>query len=135
MSENSAAPTHVYPAFQAHDPRAVIDFLVGLGFVETAAYADDAGVIQHAQVDWPEGGGVMLGIHKPDGPFTQQPGTTSVYVVAADVEAVHARAVAVGAVIDRPLDSPSYGGQEFGLRDPEGNQWGFGSYGGEPRRG
>ena len=133
MSETTA-PTFVYPAFQAHDPRAVIDFLVGLGFVENVAYADDSGAIQHAQVDWPEGGGVMLGVHKPDGPFTQQPGTTSVYVVTADVDAVHARAVAIGADVDRPLEAPDYGGKEFGLRDPEGNQWGFGTYAGEPRK-
>ena len=67
MSEHRTA---VWPALQAHDPDIVIRTLVALGFEETAAYRDEAGVVQHAQLDWPEGGGVMLGVHKPDGPFT-----------------------------------------------------------------
>lgn len=124
----------VWPTFQAYDPRAVIDFLVALGFVETACYADEAGVIQHAQLDWPEGGGVMLGSHKPAGPFTQQPGTSAAYVVTADVDAVLTRARAAGAVVpDAPVEQ-DYGSREVGLRDPEGNQWTFGTYPGEPLR-
>lgn len=123
----------VWPAFQARDPRAVIDFLVALGFEETACYTDDSGVVQHAQLDWPEGGGVMLGAYKPQGPFTQQPGTTSVYVVTADPDAALERARTTGA--DEP-DAPTeqdYGSREVALRDPEGNQWSFGTYAGEPR--
>lgn len=126
-------PATVWPAFQAHDPRAVIDFLVALGFEETVAYADDDGVIQHAQLDWPEGGGVMLGCHKPAGPFTQQPGTTAAYVVTADVDAVRARAGAAG--IETPdIEEQDYGSRDLTVRDPEGNQWTFGTYTGEPRR-
>jgi uncharacterized glyoxalase superfamily protein PhnB len=33
----------------------------------------------------------------------------------------------------RPLASTDYGSQEFAVRDPEGNQWSFGTYRGEPR--
>ncbi len=132
MSDMTREPT-VWPAFQAHDPRAVIDFLVALGFEETVAYADEGGTIQHAQLDWPEGGGVMLGSHKPDGPFTQQPGTTSAYVVTADVDAVRDRALAAGLAAP-PIVEQDYGSRELGLRDPEGNQWSFGTYAGEPRR-
>ncbi|GAA1436510.1 VOC family protein [Microlunatus lacustris] len=125
-------PPTVWPAFQAHDPRAVITFLVALGFEETACYADEDGVVQHCQLDWPEGGGVMLGAHKPAGPFTQQPGSTAVYVVTADVEGVAARARA--ADVDLPaVQERDHGGRELALRDPEGNQWTFGSYPGEPR--
>ena len=127
------APT-VWPAFQAHDPRAVIDFLVALGFTETACYADDAGVVQHAQLDWPEGGGVMLGAYKPAGPFTQQPGTTAAYVVTADPDGVLARARAAGADVPAGIEERDYGSRELALRDPEGNQWSFGTYPGEPRR-
>lgn len=127
-------PPTVWPAFQAHDPRAVIDFLVGLGFAETACYADDAGVVQHAQLDWPEGGGVMLGSYKPDGPFTQQPGSSAAYVVTADVDVVLARARTLGAEVPAAPREQDYGSREVALRDPEGNQWTFGTYPGEPRR-
>lgn len=140
MSESSnssaAAPTRqptVWPAFQAHDPRAVIDFLVALGFEETACYKDDSGMVQHAQLDWPEGGGVMLGTHKPRGPFTQQPGTTSAYVVTADPDAVLERARATGAEVPDVTTEQDYGSREVTVRDPEGNQWSFGTYAGEPR--
>ena len=54
-------------------------------------------------------------------------------MVTADPEAVHDRAVAAGAEITRELNAPPYGGLEFGLKDPEGNGWSFGSYRGEPR--
>ena len=131
-----SAPTTptVWPAFQAHDPDLVIRALVALGFEETVAHRDEAGVVQHAQLDWPEGGGVMLGCHKPDGPFTQQPGTTAAYVVTADVDTVRQRAT--DAVLD-PGDvvERDYGSREVSVRDPEGNQWSFGTYAGEPRRG
>jgi uncharacterized glyoxalase superfamily protein PhnB len=126
--------TIVGPALQAHDPDLVIRTLVALGFEETAAYRDEAGVVQHAQLDWPEGGGVMLGCHKPDGPFTQQPGTTAAYVVAADVDEVHRRAVDAG-LDPSPVVEQEYGSRELRVTDPEGNQWSFGTYAGEPRRG
>ena len=43
--------------------------------------------------------------------------------------------VALGiAQITREVNSTDYGSTEFGLRDPEGNQWSFGTYVGEPRK-
>lgn len=125
----------VWGAFQAHDARAMIAFLVAIGFEATAVYADetDPDVVHHCQLDWPEGGGVMFGSHKPEG-FSVTPGGAGFYVVTADPLAVHARAVAAGAEITRAPTDTDYGGTEFGLRDPEGNQWSFGSYRGEPRR-
>ena len=134
MSSSHPRPPSVWPAFQAHDPRAVIDFLVALGFEETACYTDDDGVVQHAQLDWPEGGGVMLGAHKPQGPFTHQPGTAAAYVVTADPDAVLERARATGARVPETPTEHDYGSREVALRDPEGNQWSFGTYAGEPRR-
>ena len=123
----------VWPALQAHDPDLIIENLVSLGFEETGVFRDDAGRVQHAQLDWPEGGGVMLGVHKPDGPFTQEPGTTAAYVVAADVDAVWERATAAG-LEPGDIVTQDYGSREFRVRDAEGNQWSFGTYAGEPRR-
>jgi len=136
MSEQQTPPPTVWGTFQARDARAMIDFLVAVGFEPTAVYADeaDSSVVQHAQLDWPEGGGVMLGCHKPDGPFTQQPGTTAAYVVASDVDEVHRRAVDAG-LDPSPVVEQDYGSRELRVTDPEGNQWSFGTYAGEPRRG
>jgi len=128
--DQAPSPT-VWGAFQAHDARALIDFLVALGFEATAVYADGE-TVHHAQLDWPEGGGVMFGSHKTEG-FSVPPGGAGFYVVTADARAVHDRAVRAGAEISRELNEPEQGGWEFGMRDPEGNQWSFGSYRGEPR--
>jgi len=124
------APT-VWPTFQATDAQALINFLVGsFGFIATAVYRD-GDRIAHAQLDWPEGGGVMLGSFRSDAQWSRPPGTAGMYVVATDVEAVHRRAAAAGAEIVRPLSDTDYGGLEFVASDPEGNLWSFGSYRGE----
>ncbi|MEO7351915.1 MAG: VOC family protein [Marmoricola sp.] len=129
--EGQAPPPTVWGTFQARDAKAMIEFLTAIGFEATAVYGE-GDVIDHAQLDWPEGGGVMFGSHKPEG-WSLPPGGAGFYVVAADPVAVHERAVRAGAEIVRALNEPGYGGWEFGLRDPEGNQWSFGSYRGEPR--
>ncbi|GAB95044.1 putative glyoxalase superfamily protein PhnB [Kineosphaera limosa] len=137
---NSTQPSHtrVYPAFQAHDPQALLTFLVdALGFVENVAYRDGEGEgaeIVHAQLDWPGGGGIMFGSYKPDNPWCREPGTAGVYLVTDDLDTVYARAQAAGADIIRPLEDTDYGSREFGLRDPEGNLWSIGTYAGEPHQ-
>ena len=132
--DDRTPPPTVWGTFQARDAHAMIDFLVKLGFEATAVYddPDDPDIVQHSELNWPEGGGVMCGSNK-SGSMAQEPGTAGFYVVTADPKAVHDRAVAAGAEITRELNSPPYGGLEFGLKDPEGNGWSFGSYRGAPR--
>ena len=55
-------------------------------------------------------------------------GTQSPYVVIPDPDAHHARAVAAGAEIIRPVHDEDYGGRHYACRDPEGHLWHFGSY-------
>ena len=76
--------------------------------------------VHHAQLDWPEGGGVMFGSHKTDRACSVPPGGAGFYVVTADPRAVHERAVGAGAEITRELNEPDYGGWEFGLARPRG---------------
>jgi uncharacterized glyoxalase superfamily protein PhnB len=135
-SPRTAPPPQVWPAFRCRDARAEIRFLVdAFGFEETAVYGD-GDQVAHAQLSWPEGGGVMLGSVRedPDDAWPAQPGTAACYVVTADPAAVHARAVAAGADIVRELSTTDFGSSEFSARDPEGNLWSFGTYPGEPRR-
>jgi uncharacterized glyoxalase superfamily protein PhnB len=136
MSEPNRAPL-VWPTLRARDARALIHFLVdAVGFEETVVYAD-GDVVHHAQLDWPEGGGVMLGSaagRGPDDPWPLEPGSFGAYVVTSDPDRVCARARAAGADIVRELHETDYGSRDFALRDPEGNRWSFGTYPGEPRR-
>jgi uncharacterized glyoxalase superfamily protein PhnB len=130
------APT-VWPTLRAHDAHGLIRFLVeAFGFEEVVVHADGDRV-DHAQLAWPEGGGVMLGsVRAADGdPWPIEPGTTGCYVVTDHPDAVHARAVAAGAKVLRAPSDTDYGSREVTFADPEGNRWSFGTYRGEPRRG
>lgn len=129
-------PPQVWPTLRAHDARGLIRFLVDVvGFREAAVYGDGDRV-DHAELAWPPGGGVMLGsMRKVDDPATQwspQPGTFGAYVVADDIDALHARIAAAGGEITRPPNDTDYGSREFAIRDPEGNHWTFGTYRGAP---
>jgi uncharacterized glyoxalase superfamily protein PhnB len=135
-----APPPTVWPALRARDARGLIRFLVdALGFEETVVYGDQpdgsGDVVVHAELGWPEGGGVMLGSARdvPDDPWPVQPGSFGCYVVTADPDAVHARAAAAGADVVTPLHETDYGSRDFAVRDPEGNRWSFGTYRGAPR--
>ena len=124
----------VWPAFRARDARSLIRFLVdAFGFEETAVYGD-GDVVAHAQLDWPLGGGVMLGSVRDDGAWAVPPGSAGCYVVTDDPDALFQRAVAAGAEVVMPLHDTEYGSRDFAVRDPEGNRWSFGTYRGEPRQ-
>ena len=135
MTENTTtdpAPV-VWACLNYTDAPAAIDFLVALGFRSTLTVPGEGdGVVAHAELRWPEGGGVMLGSNGRRGSeFSEKPtGAASVYVVTADPLAVHDKAVALGAEIVRPMESSDYGSQQFAIADTEGNLWCFGTYAG-----
>ena len=124
---------NVWPAFRAADARALISFLVeAFGFREAVVYGEGDRV-DHAELSWPEGGGVMLGSAPAEGAADQggwaaAPGTAGIYVVTGDPDAVCTRARAAGARITREPRDTEYGSREFIALDPEGNHWSFGTY-------
>ena len=125
----------VWPTLRARDARALIRFLVeAFGFEETVVYAD-GDVVHHAQLSWPEGGGIMLGSVRPGQASATDPGAFGAYVVTGQPDALHARAKAAGAEITAEPHDTDYGSRDFSARDPEGNRWSFGTYRGEPRKG
>jgi len=128
-------PPQVWPTLRAADAPALIAFLVEVCGFEQVVRFGEGDMVEHAQLAWPEGGGVMLGSVRPDehDHWALTPGTFGAYVVTADPAAVRDRAAAAGADIVRDLAGTDYGSQEFALRDPEGNYWSFGTYRGEPR--
>ena len=130
---NSGPAPTVWPTMQAKNAHQLIDFLVDkVGFIKTAAYAEGDEIV-HAQLDWPEGGGIMLGSAKPGQPWSREPGTAGMYVVTEDPDALYQRLRANGVEMIREIADQDYGNREFAIRDPEGNLWSFGYYPGEPR--
>jgi uncharacterized glyoxalase superfamily protein PhnB len=128
-----APPPQVWPTLSAQDARGLIAFLVGaFGFEETVVYGEGDRV-DHAELTWPPGGGVMLGSSSGAATGPCPPGTFRAYVVCDDPDALFARAVDNGAAVVSALHDTDYGSRDFAVRDPEGNQWSFGTYRGHPR--
>lgn len=128
--------TAVWPILSFRDARAAMTFLRdAFGFVETTVIAreSDPSIIEHAEMRWPLGGGIMFGTAgKDDTPFGQRaPGTDCVYVVCDDPDGLFARATAAGAQVVRGLVDEDYGSRGFSVSDPEGNLWSFGTYAGD----
>jgi uncharacterized glyoxalase superfamily protein PhnB len=129
----SIEPPRIYPTFRYKDAERMIDWLANaFGFTVHAKYADDDGVVQHAELTLGSSI-IMLGTARHDayGKMVGEPGQNggkSVYVAVDDADALYARAKAAGAkILEEPTDR-DYGSREFLCADPEGNVWSFGTY-------
>ncbi|UGQ10886.1 VOC family protein [Yinghuangia sp. ASG 101] len=133
----AASLSSVWPILHYDDTRSALRFLVDvLGFTEVVAAADEHGGIGHAEVHWPGGGALVFGStrHRESVHGAMRAGTSAVYVVTDDVDAVHRRVCdAGGEVLEPPHDAVfGSGARAYActVRDPEGNLWTFGTYGG-----
>jgi uncharacterized glyoxalase superfamily protein PhnB len=136
MTDTTPAP-QVWPTLRARDARSLIRFLVdAFGFEETVVYGE-GDQIDHAELAWPAGGGIMLSTARGSGDdaWPLVPGAFGAYVVTDEPDALFARARTAGAEITSEPHDTHYGSRDFATRDPEGNHWAFGTYRGEPRRG
>lgn len=128
----------IWAAMPYADARAGIRFLIDvLGFEEQIVVPDDddPSVIIHSQLRWPEGGVLQAATaNRPGNVYSQRPiGSESLYVVTADPDAVWQRCRAAGVEVIAAPSEPDYapGTMNFSIRDPEGNIFTFGSYGGQ----
>jgi uncharacterized glyoxalase superfamily protein PhnB len=126
----------VIPGHRYRNAPAAIEWLGKVfGFEPHVVYKNEDGTIAHAELTL-GGGMIMLCSAKDDesGRRFKSPNelggieTRSAYIVVADADAAHARAVAAGAEIIRPLQDMPYGSREFSVRDPEGHTWTAGTY-------
>jgi len=135
MTDTTTSTTYVWPTMTFRDAHAALRFLAeAFGFRQTACYTRDGdpSIVEHAEMRWPAGGGIMFGTAgKDDPPFSNRsPGSASVYLVTDDPDGLYARAKAAGAEVIRELNDTDYGSRDFAVRDPEGNIWSFGTYAG-----
>ena len=125
----------VWPMLNYLDAPAAIAFLVdAFGFEPSLVVnGENDAIVEHAQLRWPEGGGVMLGTaNRVGNEFSMRPtGGGSTYVVTDEPDRVYASALAAGAALMRDMADEDYGSRGFSVRDAEGNIWGFGTYRGE----
>ncbi|MFF5261569.1 VOC family protein [Actinomadura viridis] len=117
----TAMPRHTfYPLVKYRDPVKAMDWLEqAFGFTPLELHKDDDGRVVHAMMGY-DTGIAMFGTGEPGGP--------GVYVAVDDPDAHHDRAREAGAEIFRGLSDQSYGSRDYAARDPEGNEWYFGTY-------
>lgn len=111
----------VYPLLAYADADAALEWLERVFGFPAEAHRDDAGQVVHAEVHVGDGI-VMIG-----GGRLEHAGHGWLYVGLPDVDALHARALAAGADVSALTDQ-DYGSRDFSARDPEGNEWSFGTY-------
>jgi uncharacterized glyoxalase superfamily protein PhnB len=126
----------IIPCLRYRDAHAAIDWLCrAFGFVKQAAYEDDQGRVEHAQLIYGNGM-VMLGevCDNAFGKLIAQPDeiggreTQCACVIVSNCKSHYQQAVAAGAVIVDEYAEKEYGGAGYSCRDPEGHLWYFGSY-------
>jgi uncharacterized glyoxalase superfamily protein PhnB len=127
-----APRTGVWPSLRYRDAPAAIEFLVDVfGFERVEVYlSDDGSEVEHAELSWPLGGGLMLGSARETHDWPQLAGHAALYVVTDDPDGLYERAVAAGARVTHELRDEDYGSRGFAVRDLEDNLWSFGTYAG-----
>jgi uncharacterized glyoxalase superfamily protein PhnB len=135
-SSTTRTATAIWPCLIFQDARATSEFLVkAFGFEVTGLYAreDDPAIVEHGEMRWPLGGGIMFGsAGRNDTEFGRRvTGNDSIYVVCDNPDELFNRATAAGAEVVRGLKDEDYGSRGFSVRDPEGNLWSFGTYWGD----
>jgi uncharacterized glyoxalase superfamily protein PhnB len=126
MAEISAPD--VIPCLRYKDARTAIAWLErAFGFRRHAVHDGPDGGVAHAEMVCGTGM-IMLGSDRDDFIKAAGVGIQCIYVVVADPDAHHARAVAAGARVVRTLNDTDYGSREYCALDIEGHFWSFGTY-------
>jgi uncharacterized glyoxalase superfamily protein PhnB len=121
----------IWASVVSDDALGLRDWLVVLGFTEDLMIRGEReGLVHHAQLDWPEGGRVLLS-STGERSTPCRPGTSSLHVVTSDPDSVMERALSAGATIVHPLlDQPDYPSRDFTIADVDGNHWTFATFAG-----
>jgi uncharacterized glyoxalase superfamily protein PhnB len=121
----------VWASVVSDDAHRLRDWLLSLGFTEDLLIpGEGADRIHHCQLDWPEGGRVLLS-STGERPTPCRPGTSSLHVVTETPDAVMARAHTLEArVVHDLVDQTDYPSRDFTVADPDGNHWTFATFAG-----
>jgi len=122
---------NIWPSLVSDDAARLREWLLALGFREDLLIPGDrSGVVHHCQMDWPEGGRVLLS-STDERQTPCRPGVNWLHVVTADPDAALKRALALRANVVKPLvDQSDYPSRDFTVEDPDGNFWTFATFAG-----
>jgi len=121
----------IWASVVSDDALALRAWLLALGFTEDLMIrGEQPGAVHHCQMDWPEGGRLLLS-STGERSTPCEPGTSSLHVVTSDPDTVLERALTLGATVVHPLvDQTDYPSRDFTVADPEGNHWTFATFAG-----
>lgn len=121
----------IWASVVSDDAQGIRSWLLGLGFTEDLLIpGEDGDRIHHCQLDWPEGGRVLLS-STGERPTPCRPGAGWLHVVTTEPDAVFARALALDATVVHELaDHTDYPSRDFTVADPDGNYWTFATFAG-----
>jgi uncharacterized glyoxalase superfamily protein PhnB len=126
---------HVIPGMRYQDALRMIDWLCSaFGFTKKAVYADDKGVVMHAELTLGDGMVMIGSTANASSGLDKQPKEIGGFetqissLIVTDCDAVYATARAAGGEMVVDLKEMEYGGKGFTCRDPEGHLWNVGSY-------
>ena len=121
----------VWASVVSDDAPGLRDWLLALGFTEDLLIPGEGeDTIHHCQLDWPEGGRVLLS-STGERATPCRPGTSSLHVVTVTPDAVLARARTLEArVVHELVDQTDYPSRDFTVADPDGNHWTFATFAG-----
>jgi PhnB protein len=118
----------VTPYLHPRSAAEVIHFLErAFAAEEIARYADEKGVIHHAQIRI---GDAMIEMGEAHGPY--QPMPSAIFLYVPNVDTTHERAVEAGATVVRPPADQPYGERMSWVTDPFGMHWYIASHLKEP---
>lgn len=122
----------IYPCLYYDDANAAIAWLVrAFGFRRRLVVPGENGTVAHAELSLGDGV-IMVGSSKPEkgwvSPRRLPAVNQALCIQLDDPDAHYARAREAGAVILQELKDEDYGSRGYLARDPEGNQWYFGTY-------
>ena len=125
------ARSAVTPYVSYRDPKAAYAWLEAAFSLEPRVYVtDEAGDLVHAEMSFR---GQTIGVSRAWSDRHATPAdvqgrnTQTVHLqLASDIDGHHARAVAAGAEIIRPLETQAYGDRTYLALDLEGHVWSFG---------
>jgi uncharacterized glyoxalase superfamily protein PhnB len=118
----------VTPYVLYSDAAAALDYLGRVfGLRETLRFTGPDGRVNHAEMEFPDGGEIMLGSPGDEyrNPLAVGGVTVLVHVYVDDVDAHYEAARRAGATIERELADQPYGDRSYAAVDPEGHQWFF----------
>ena len=126
-----------WPTLSYRDAESALHFLTAVvGFTESVVHRGGAErPIAHAELLWPDGGGIMFGSEPAEPRWSGSaggPGTGTVYLSTDELDALAGRVSAAGWPVLREPTDTDYGSREFAFLDPEGNAWSVGTYRGAP---